>query len=150
MARLTVPLVRDAINKYHGNVSAVARAFGVSRTAVYNYIRRYPELREVLTDARESLKDNVISRFYADCLKDDPRYQTSRIFFLKTQCADRGYVERHELTGKDAGPIQTTEVPYDLSRLTDEELDQLDQLLNRATIAVQGRCESGVGSSEAA
>src|SRR5262245_23815956 len=43
--------------------------------------------------------------------------------------------KKAELTGKDGGPIQTSDVPYDLSQLTDEELDQLDTLLDRATPA---------------
>jgi hypothetical protein len=34
------------------------------------------------------------------------------IFYLKTQCKDRGYVERQEITGADAGPI-TIKVVYD-------------------------------------
>ena len=62
MAKLTVRRVAEAIRLYKGNVSAVAQSFERSRTAVYNFVRRHPELAEALTDAREAMKDNVESR----------------------------------------------------------------------------------------
>jgi len=116
---------------YKGNVAAVARACERSRPAVYNFINDHPELAEELKVARETIKDDVESRFYLDCLKDEPQYQSSRIFFLKTQCKDRGYVERVEQTGKDGGPIASTST-IDVSKLTDEQLATLARLLELA------------------
>lgn len=86
--------VAAALVTYSGNLSAVAKQFGVHRSSVQELVGKRPALLKILADCREGMKDNVESRFYADCLKDDPAYQTSRIFFLKTQCRDRGYVER--------------------------------------------------------
>lgn len=123
MKRLTVPKVKEMIAKYRGNVSMVARVFEVSRTAVQNYVNRNG-LEQYLLEARESMKDNVISRFYTDCLKDDPTYQTSRIFFLKTLGRDRGFEERSELTGPGGGAI-----PIDLKALTNEQLIAIQKIL---------------------
>ncbi len=87
-------LVAAALVSYSGNLSAVAKQFRVQRASVQEFVSKRPALQKILADCREGMKDNVESRFYADCLKDNPAYQTSRIFFLKTQCRDRGYVER--------------------------------------------------------
>ena len=92
--KLDAELVAAALVELAGNISAVAKRFRVDRSAVRQLIDKRPSLGRILADCREGMKDNVESRFYADCLKDNPAYQTSRIFFLKTQCRDRGYVER--------------------------------------------------------
>lgn len=109
MARLTVESCAAKLRELSGNVAAVARTFDVTRSSVYSFVNDHPELKAVLKEARETMKDNVESRLYADCLKDDPSYQTSRIFFLKTQAKDRGYIEKQEVEmfGKDGGPIVT-------------------------------------------
>lgn len=39
------------------------------------------------------------------------------------------FTNRREVTGKDGGPIQTQDVPVDLSRLSPEQLDHLEQLV---------------------
>jgi phage terminase small subunit len=41
------------------------------------------------------------------------------------------FIEKHELTGKDGGPLETTNRP-DLSKLSIEELKQLAELTKRA------------------
>jgi hypothetical protein len=90
-------LVAAALVALSGNLHAVAKRFGVDRSAVRQLVGKRPALAAVLADCREGMKDNVESRFYADCLKDSPQYQTSRIFFLKTQCRDRGWAEQPDL-----------------------------------------------------
>lgn len=52
---------REAMTKYRGNLSQVARVFGVSRHAVYNWIKKEPEYKTVLDDARGEFLDEVIS-----------------------------------------------------------------------------------------
>jgi hypothetical protein len=155
MAKLTVRRVADAIRLYKGNVSAVAQSFERSRTAVYNFVRRHSELAQALIDAREAMKDNVESRFHLDCLKDEPAYQTSRIFFLKTLAKDRGYVERIEQSGPDGGPIPMT---LDLRQLNDEQLITLHRLLELASRTAEAIADapaaaldgqSGAGAPEA-
>ena len=52
---------REAMTKCRGNLSQVARAFGVSRHAVYDWINKNPEYKNVLGDARGEFLDEVIS-----------------------------------------------------------------------------------------
>lgn len=124
--RLSVDRLAAKLREHSGNISATARAFGVSRTAVREYMKSRPELQAVLTEARESMVDGVESRFYKDCLIDSHQYQTSRIFFLKTQAKDRGYVERQEVTGKDGEPLGPG---FDPSKLNDDQLRAFRELL---------------------
>lgn len=104
---LTVERVADVFKRSYGNVVATAEAFGVARCTVYAFMKSHPDLVQVLEDCRQAHLDNVESRFYADCLKDDPKYQISRIHFLKTQGRERGYGDRTEISGVGGGPIES-------------------------------------------
>ena len=94
--------VVEAIQQYRGNISAVARAFQVSRQAIYDYISNKPDLKQMIQDERESMLDDAESEIYKQIRKGNT---TALIFFLKTQGKTRGYVERQEITGKDNEPF---------------------------------------------
>ena len=49
------------MTKYRGNLSQVARAFGVSSHAVYDWIKKEPDFGLVRDDARGEFLDEVIS-----------------------------------------------------------------------------------------
>lgn len=68
--------------------------------------------------------------------KEQPRVVSAAIFWAK---ARMGWSEKNrlELTGKDGGPIQT----LDVSKLNNEQLEQLEKILSAAAIAGAG--ESG-------
>jgi len=105
----------DAITEAKGFITVTAARLGCSRRTVDNYVKDYPTVREALEDARESRHDFVESRLMAAINKDNI---TAIIFYLKTQCKARGYVERvqQELTGKDGGAIEVETI-----ELTDDE-----------------------------
>lgn len=94
--------VVEAIQQYRGNISAMARAFQVSRQAIYDYISNKPDLKQMIQDERESMLDDAESEIYKQIRKGNT---TALIFFLKTQGKTRGYVERQEITGKDNDPF---------------------------------------------
>ncbi|HJZ57162.1 MAG TPA: hypothetical protein VKE74_19485 [Gemmataceae bacterium] len=91
--RLSVPGLLDAIPRFRGNLAAVARSFGVTRTAVWKFVQRYPELQEVAHDARETRLDNAESSLDRAILAGEP---WAIQMVLKTLGKDRGYVERTE------------------------------------------------------
>jgi hypothetical protein len=94
------------LKKAHGNLATVARAFGVSRTAVFQFIGRRPKLQEVLNECREVQIDMVESALYAQALKGNMQ---AVMFFLRTQARSRGYIEKQEFDLDDMldsmGPI---------------------------------------------
>jgi hypothetical protein len=73
-----------------GNMAAVARHFGVTRQAVWDFVHRRAKLQQVATDLREGMKDNVESALYNAALAGEA---WAVCFFLKTQARDRGYSE---------------------------------------------------------
>lgn len=86
-------LVAAALAELQGNIAAVAKRFGVDRSAVRQLVDRRPALRRVLADAREGMKDNAESALFRAVLAGEA---WAVCFFLKCQAKDRGYVERHE------------------------------------------------------
>ncbi|HJZ54253.1 MAG TPA: hypothetical protein VKE74_04815 [Gemmataceae bacterium] len=78
----------EAVERYHGNLAAVARSFKVSRAAVGEYIARRPELQAILDNAESSL-DRAILRGEGWAIT----------LILKTLGKNRGYVERTEIVG---------------------------------------------------
>jgi len=101
MRKLTVKAVEASLKEKHGNFAAVARALGVSRVAVWSFVKRHGELQQLVHDLREAMKDNAESKLYAAVLKGEP---WALRFFLQTQARDRGYVQRQEVV-----PVQEPE-----------------------------------------
>jgi len=93
----------QAIIEARGFISVAARHLGVSRSSVYNAINKYPTVAEAVKDAREATTDLAEGKLIKLINDENP---TAIIFYLKTQGKKRGYIERHELTGKDGAPIE--------------------------------------------
>ena len=114
MARITKKLVKERIHKYHGNLSAVARGVGRSRSWLYLYLEKHPDLWDTVNEARETMLDNAESVLYQKVLAGST---PELLFFLKTQGKRRGYIERQEITGADGTSItvrwDTTEADND-------------------------------------
>jgi len=100
--KLTVAGVSEQLRKLDGNVAAVGRAYGVTRSAVANYITDHPELKSVRDEARESVKDDAESVLYQQ-LREGEAWAVC--FFLKTQAKDRGYIERTEVEQKTSARL---------------------------------------------
>lgn len=92
--RLTKNKVKDLLKQAHGNYAAVARAYGVSRQAVRQFVERDDELREIATETRETMLDNAESKLYSEAMAGNT---AALIFLLKTQGKKRGYIERAEI-----------------------------------------------------
>lgn len=92
---LTCKNVSAALRQFNGNMAAAARSFGVTRTAVYLFIERHPELKPVVKECRESMKDHAESSLQRALLAGEA---WAVCFYLKCQAKDRGYVERQELS----------------------------------------------------
>lgn len=90
----TAERIIAAISKANGLISAAAEAAGVSRKTVWKYTKDYPAVAEAVEDAQEKLYDFAESRLYE---KMKAGSETSIIFFLKTRCKHRGYIEKQEI-----------------------------------------------------
>jgi transposase-like protein len=68
MRKPSVDELIKAIKKGKGNVSAVARGFGVPRSSVYNWIIASPTAQAALADEREAVVDDAESVLYAEII----------------------------------------------------------------------------------
>lgn len=98
---LSVPLVAAALVRERGNVAAVARSFGVARSSVAELVDAHEDLRRVVRDAREAMKDEAEDSLCRAVRKGEA---WAVCFFLKTQAKDRGYIERQEI--EQSEPVQ--------------------------------------------
>jgi hypothetical protein len=84
-------LFLDALEKTAGyNISEAARRAGCSRRSVWTWRNEDPKFLERFNDVIESKHDFVESQLMRKIRQGDT---VATIFYLKTQCKDRGYVE---------------------------------------------------------
>ncbi|KKT30745.1 MAG: hypothetical protein UW18_C0011G0006 [Microgenomates group bacterium GW2011_GWF1_44_10] len=116
----------DAIHKYNGNISAIARAFGITRSAIYDYIEKRPELKDIIQDERESILDDAESELFKQAKRGN---LSALIFFLKTQGKKRGYVERSEITGSEGAAIRVEYIntPYPITGVSSRTSKDLQE-----------------------
>lgn len=95
--RLTAKTVASALRQCRGNVSAVARMFGVSRQATHKYINARPGLQAVAQECRETMLDMAETIVENAILAGDVNASQ---WYLTRLGKHRGYVERHEHSGQ--------------------------------------------------
>lgn len=92
--KATVEQIAQELEKQWGNVSAVARALGITRQALYKRIRRSKMLQDALEEGRLALigeAQNVLQEKLAQ------KNLQAAIFVLKTWGKDFGFTERVEV-----------------------------------------------------
>lgn len=109
---------------YKNNMCIVASSClkaGISRQTFYEWRREDPDFASKCEEIEELQKDMA----EASILKQIKEGNTTMtIFYAKTKMRDRGYGEKVELD-------HHTEVELDFSKLSDEELLQYNELLNK-------------------
>ena len=84
-------LVAAALVEYSGNVSYVAKRFGVARSSVIQLIAKKPSLQKITQDCREAMIDVAVSALQRAIIAGEA---WAVCFFLKTQGKSRGFSER--------------------------------------------------------
>lgn len=138
----SVRQVADALRATGGIMTRAARllkdATGLGHYGKSDMIRRYiekhPELQEVMRDIEERTLDLAETKLVS-AIRNEHRQDHLRAvcFYLKHKGKGRGYVGRSEVTGADGVPLYP-ERHIDLSRLTDEELAELERLHAKAEV----------------
>jgi hypothetical protein len=107
--------------KTHGIISFACSKAKVSRDFYYDNYKLDPVFRKACDDIIETQKDGVEAGLLKAIADGN---MTGIIFYLKTKCKDRGYVERIEHV---RGAIKKDEI--DLSKISPELLEQLEAAL---------------------
>ena len=102
---LTTRQIEEAIHAKNGNVTHVAEALGVSRTAIYKRINNSERLQAALEDARETIVDLAESKLDSD--NESIRVNAAKEVLDRTTGKPAQRVQS-EISGKDGGPVETT------------------------------------------
>lgn len=135
--RYTSAQVAAALTAAGGIYSEAAKRLGCTPATVRNYVKRYKALQKLEGDIVEQRLDlaerGLLAKIHEGNL-------TAIMFYLRTKGRGRGYRQRRN---GEAGPPASVRAPAtapvpDLSKLTDEELDILERLLEKATAGAGG------------
>ena len=101
--KFTVEQIADALKEAQGFQCTAAEKLGCCEETISAYKKRYPELEKLVKHLKNKHKD-----FAEGCLLRNIKEgkETSLIFYLKTQCKDRGYTEKSEVDINGGGPLQ--------------------------------------------
>jgi hypothetical protein len=108
--KFSVEQIKASLTAARGFISQAAVNLGCEQVTIRNYIKRHPELNDVLKEQRESLLDFAESKLIQLIKEGD---KTAIIFFLKTQGRARGYYEKVEQN--TTFNLDKFEIPKDLN-----------------------------------
>ncbi|CAN5459805.1 hypothetical protein BH20ACI3_BH20ACI3_41870 [soil metagenome] len=123
MSRKKIPsraALIDALKENDGNMAATARRFHCSRTTVWEYVNKDPELRQTVDELSEVFIDEAESQLYKHIREGNI---VATIFFLKTKARHRGYSERLELI-----PLRRQDIEVELGAAISDTTDQTEAL----------------------
>jgi len=80
----------SAYARLNGNVTLTCKSIGISRRIYYTWAEEDKKFKQEVDDSYEEVKDWVESKLLKLIENDNV---TAIIFYLKTQCKDRGYIE---------------------------------------------------------
>ena len=94
----------EAMRKTNGNLTLTGQLIGCSREAIRLRVNKYPELKEVMDESRESVIDVAEGALQRAVLNGEG---WAIALTLKTIGKNRGYMEKtiQEITGKDGEPL---------------------------------------------
>ena len=118
----------DALRKTNGNLTLTGQLLGCTREAVRLRVNRFPEIKQVLDESRESVIDVAEGALQRAVLNGEG---WAIAFTLKTIGKRRGYVEKteQEITGL-MGVQFIDDVPRDATKpnSTAENLDEEEEI----------------------
>lgn len=135
--KYTAQQMADALIATNGMRTMAATRLGCEYRTVVRYIKKYKVCQDAENLSKQRMGDRVESTLLAMALgvrsedgkewKEAPNI-ASLIFLAKVHptMRERGYTERHEITGKDGTPMQHNH-NVKFSNLSDDELDNLIQ-----------------------
>jgi hypothetical protein len=126
--KLSVARAKHALEQSGAIRSIAAHMLGVHRSTLYTFMVRHPSLETFAQEIEEELKDLAEAEIIKAIRAGD--MQTVR-WYAETKMKDRGYPRRTEMVGKDGGPVEVN-AKLDLSKLSDEELETMIRLTEKA------------------
>lgn len=98
----TAATIIKALQHTRGLMTLAAEHLGCTDETLRNYAKRYPSVADELQRQRERVTDLAEQKLFQAIEEGQP---WALNFYLKTIGKSRGYVERHEFTGKDGDQL---------------------------------------------
>lgn len=131
--------VMAAIRKRRGKLYLAAADLRITPQTLRNYMRRWPDVRKAVAEAKGKMLDVAESKLLTAIEKGQP---WAICFYLKCQAKQRGYVERTEQRiGGDAKAPLTVEHARKLT--DDERLAAIRDLAGRVCQRRLGTVDAG-------
>ena len=127
--RFTIDQIAEALRSAAGIRSGAAALLGCSPSTIKRYVDRYETLARIEKEVVEFTLDLAESRLL-DAINEGNL--TAVMFYLKTKGKNRGYSERHQLEGKDGGPVEV-KAKLDFSGLSPDAVKFLQSVVQRVT-----------------
>lgn len=93
-----------------GGLINACNLIGVPKQTVTYWKQNDPQFAEQLEDVKETIYDELEASMFERAIKGS---DTLAIWISKTKMANRGYVERKEVTGKDGAPLNEIKINRD-------------------------------------
>jgi hypothetical protein len=134
--KFTQEEVIKAVKDANGLLRYAAKTLGCDYSTIWRYAKRNKKVADAIKVEKESLLDLTENKL-VNAIKSDKPWAIC--FYLKTQGKERGYSERHEVTGKDGKDLPPSQpgvlmLDADTTKGALEELKalgQLDKLLSK-------------------
>ena len=134
--RFTVEQIGAALEQSAGIRLGAATLLKCSPATITNYVNRSKTLQKLEADIIERNLDAAEGTVLAS-IKD--KNLTAAIFYLKTKGKHRGYSERHQVEGKDGGPVEV-QAKFDFSDLSPAGLTFIEAVMGSLRETVDNDC----------
>jgi hypothetical protein len=124
----TLDEVEQALRESGGIMSLAAKRLGITRWGVQDWVKRYPQLREMLNEFRGTITDIAANNIVTAVRSGD---KLSSMFWLKTQAKDEGWTQRTEYVGEGGGPMVVRR-EVDLRDVPDDDLNSVGRAIRDA------------------
>lgn len=121
-----------------GIISKIAERIGCAWHTAKKYINKMPTVQRAYQDECDTVLDMAESKLLKAIENDD---HIMIRYYLSTKGKHRGYTERKEVTGADAGPIQTV-TRLNVGQFSDDELNALATIAGRIAPDTPGTGEA--------
>jgi hypothetical protein len=130
----------EALNQAYGIISDAAKSLDMDRKSLDYRIKTHPNVKEACQQAREGILDASESVLY-DLVVKEHNYKATA-FLLRTLGKSRGYGDELKITANN----NNLNANVDLSVLSEEDLEKLNDILTRTIKNSDELLELGSGS----
>ena len=101
----SVDSIKEALIQSRGILLAASKILGCSRTTIYNYILRYPVIKECIEEAREQFADEIEEIAMEKAIHEKDSNLLKFFMCSHPVLKKRGYSTKQEITGEDGIPL---------------------------------------------